>query len=440
MTTTSPLLTDLYELTMAAAYFKEGIRATATFSLYARRHPRRGFFVSSGLEAILAFLEKFQFASQEIAYLRRTGLFSEDFLRHLADLRFQGDVWAMPEGSLFFADEPIIEVSAPLIQAQLLETYLINAAGFSSLIATKAARCVHAARGRGLMDFSLRRDQGADAGLIAARACYLAGFDTTSNVLAGKQFGIPLSGTMAHSFVLAFASEIDAFRAYARSFPQRTVLLIDTYDTLQGARHAVRVAGEMRQRGEALQAVRLDSGDLIDLSRRVRAILDQGGFKGVKILASGGLDEHDLAAILAHEAPIDAFGVGTKIGVSADAPFLDMVYKMVCFDGRPVCKHSPGKATLAGEKQVYRHLDPEGRYREDVIAARREPVPGATPLLQPVMRAGRRLYPPAELEQLRQAFRANFARLPDAFKALTQAPPFPVTLGPGLQAQQPAHP
>jgi nicotinate phosphoribosyltransferase len=431
------LLTDLYELTMAAGYFNEGIQAPATFSLYVRRHPRRGFFVAAGLEEILTFLEGFRFAPEDIAYLRQTALFSEAFLSYLADLRFQGDVWAMPEGSLFFADEPIIEVTAPLIQAQLLETYIINTASLSSLIATKAARCVHAAQGRGLMDFSLRRDQGADAGLAAARASYLAGFDTTSNVLAGKRFGIPISGTMAHSFIQAFDYEIDAFRSYARSFPQRTILLIDTYDTIGGVRHAVQVAREMQQRGESLQAVRLDSGDLIDLSRRVRAILDEGGFEGVRILASGGLDEFGLVALLAQKAPIDAFGVGTKMGVSADAPFLDIVYKMVQFDGRPVCKYSTGKVTLAGEKQVYRRLDPEGRYQEDLLATRQERIPAATPLLHPVMKAGRRLHPASDLNQLRQTFKANFDRLPEAYKALSAAPDFPVRISEHLRALQP---
>ncbi|MBI5896446.1 MAG: nicotinate phosphoribosyltransferase [Desulfobacterales bacterium] len=422
---------------MAAAYFNEGIQAPATFSLYVRRPPRRGFFVAAGLEEILTFLDGFRFAPEELAYLRQTALFSEAFLSYLADLRFQGDVWAMPEGSLFFGDEPIIEVTAPLIQAQLLETWLINAAGLSSLIATKAARCVHAAQGRGLMDFSLRRDQGADAGLAAARASYLAGFDSTSNVLAGKLYGIPVSGTMAHSFIQAFDREIDAFRSYARSFPRRTVLLIDTYDTVAGARQAVQVAREMQPRGESLQAVRLDSGDLVDLSRRVRAILDEAGFGGVKILASGGLDEFDLAALLAQKAPIDAFGVGTKMGVSADAPFLDIVYKMVQFDGRPVCKHSTGKVTLAGEKQVYRRSDPQGCYLEDVLGTRQEQNPAARPLLQPVMRRGRRLHPPSELNQLRQTFKANFARLPETYKVLSAAPDFPVLLSERLRGLQP---
>jgi nicotinate phosphoribosyltransferase len=343
MTPIRPLLTDLYELTMAAAYFNQGIQAPATFSLYVRRHPARGFFVAAGLDEVVTALQEFRFAADDIGYLRRTGFFSDPFLAYLESLRFQGEVWAMPEASLFFPDEPILEVTAPIIQAQLLETWLINAVGLSCLIATKAARCVHAARGRSLMDFSLRRDQGADAGLAAARSSYLAGFDATSNVLAGKLYGIPVAGTMAHSFVQAFEREIDAFRSYARSFPQRTVLLIDTYDTLAGARNAVQVAGEMRERGESLQGVRLDSGDLADLSRRVRAILDEGGCREVKILASGGLDEFDLAALLAQGAPIDAFGVGTRMGVSADAPYLDMVYKLVRYDGRPVCKHSTGK-------------------------------------------------------------------------------------------------
>jgi nicotinate phosphoribosyltransferase len=433
----SALLTDLYELTMAAAYFNTGIDAPATFSLYARRHPLRGFFVAAGLEDILRFLEGFHFQADDIAYLRRTALFSERFLTYLAGLRFEGDVWAMPEGSLFFTNEPILEVTAPIIQAQLLETYLINAAGLASLIATKAARCVHAAQDRRLIDFSLRRTQGADAGLVAARSSYLVGFEATSNVLAGQRFGIPVAGTMAHSFVMAFDNELQAFRAYARLFPQRTILLIDTYDTIAGARNALQVALELKQRGETLHGVRLDSGDLIDLSRRVRHILDEGGFQDVKIFASGGLDEFDLAAILAQKAPIDAFGVGTKMGVSADAPYLDMVYKMVQFDGRPVCKHSTGKATLAGEKQIYRRLYPDGHYHGDVLGARQDRITGTTPLLQPVLRAGRRISPPTDLDHLRQTFKSNFARLPDAYKALANTPDFPVTLSDSLLRQQP---
>ncbi|MDA8141266.1 MAG: nicotinate phosphoribosyltransferase [Desulfobacteraceae bacterium] len=436
MTPISPLLTDLYELTMAAAYFKQGIEAPATFSLYTRRHPLRGYFVAAGLEAILAFVEDLRFGTEDIDYLRNTGLFEEAFLSYLSALRFEGDIWALPEGTIFFADEPILEVTAPIIQSQILETILINAVGLATLIATKAARCVHAAQGRSLIDFSLRRTQGADAGLTVARSSYLAGFDATSNVLAGKQYGIPIAGTMAHSFVMAFEREIDAFRAYARLFPQRTLLLVDTYDTLVGARNAAQVAQEMRIQGHPLVGVRLDSGDLNALSRQVRAILDQADCKEVKIFASGGLDEYTLDQLLRQNAPIDAFGVGTSMGVSADAPYLDMVYKMVQFNGQPVRKRSFGKATLAGEKQIFRCASREGEYVEDVIALRSETMPEGYPLLQPVMRAGHRLHPPADLVELRSLFQQNFKLLAQAYKGLTNPPRYPVGLSRQLMEMQ----
>jgi len=429
----SPLLTDLYELTMAAAYFNEGIEAEATFSLYTRRHAARGYFVAAGLNDALAYLEHLQFDTEEIDYLRRTGRFEDDFLHHLADLRFTGRVRALPEGTLFFADEPIMEITAPVIQAQIIETWLINTVGLATMLATKAARCVHAARGRGLIDFSLRRTQGSSAGLAMARSSYLAGFDGTSNVLAGKMFDIPVSGTMAHSFVLAFEEELEAFRAYARRFPQQTILLIDTYDTIAGAHKAVQIAQEMREQGNRLIGVRLDSGDLNALSRQVRTILDSGQCPDVKIFASGGFDEYTIARSIDQQSAIDAFGVGTKAGVSADAPYLDMVYKMVRFNDQPKRKLSPGKITLAGEKQIFRRKDPHGRYAQDIIALSTEKIEAADPLLQTVMQAGRRTANPADLEELRRAFQDNFQHLPDAYKALEQAPPFPVRVSDRLQ-------
>lgn len=437
MTFPGPLFTDLYELTMAAAYHSSGITGEATFSLFTRPDPRRGFFVSAGIEKALDFLEGFQFEETELAYLRRLDLFSEDFLNDLATLRFTGDVWAMSEGTPFFGNEPILEVTAPIIQGQLIETYLINTIGLASLIATKAARCVHAAKGRGLIDFSLRRTQGVDAGLTAARSTYLAGFDATSNVLAGQKEAIPVSGTMAHSFVLAFANEIDAFRAYAHLFPDQTVLLIDTYDTIQGARHASQVAKEMAGRGNRLKGVRLDSGDMIALSRQVRRIFDDEGLKDVKIFASGGFDEFGVSEAVAENAPIDAFGVGTKIGVSADAPFMDMVYKLTQFDRRPVRKLSESKVTLAGTKQVHRRSSSKtGQYVEDIISLRDEPIADAKPMLDPMMQSGRRLAPPLFLSQIRKAFQERFAALPASFKALDNPAMFPVRVSDGLSELQ----
>lgn len=432
----SPLFTDLYELTMAAGYFANGLAAPATFSLYVRPHPRRGFFLAAGLATVLDQLAAFGFSVDDLAYLDGSSLFTPAFLDYLKDLTFTGDVRAMAEGTLFFPDEPILEVTAPMIQAQLLETYLINTLGLASLLATKAARCVHAAGGRSLIDFSLRRTQGMDAGLVMARSSYLAGFDATSNVLAGKQLGLPVAGTMAHSYVMAFGSEIDAFRAYAHMFPRRTILLIDTYDTLEGARRAALVGKEMQARGEQLLGVRLDSGDLIALAGQVRGILDAAGLQEVKIFASGGYDEYRLAEAVARQAPIDAFGVGTRAGVSADIPYLDMVYKLVRYNGRDVRKTSSGKATLAGPKQVWRLTGEDGRMAEDVLGLMGETRDAGTPLLQPVMRAGRLLDGHPPLGQIRSTFRLNFETLPEPYKRLENPAVYPVRISRGLKAVQ----
>jgi nicotinate phosphoribosyltransferase len=432
----SPLFTDLYELTMAAGYFACNLNSPATFSLYTRAQARRGFFVAAGLEAVLDQLAGFRFAPEDLDYLEHSGLFRSDFLAHLEQLRFNGDVRAMPEGTIFFPYEPLLEVTAPMIQAQLLETYLINTLGLASMLATKAARCVHAAQGHRLIDFSLRRTQGLDAGLNAARSSYLAGFDATSNVLAGKRLGIPVAGTMAHSFVMAFDSEIEAFRAYARLFPERTILLIDTYDTLAGARKAARVAKEMQTQGRRLVGVRLDSGDLTALAAQVRQVLDAEDLKDVKIFASGGMDEYSLADAVAQAAPIDAYGVGTKVGVSADAPYLDMVYKLVHFQGRDVRKLSTGKSTLAGAKQVWRLTDAANRLTEDILSLQDERIEAASGLLQPVMQTGRRLYETPPLEEIRQSFTQNFKQLPDQYKLLEDPAVYPVRLSQALKSIQ----
>jgi nicotinate phosphoribosyltransferase len=431
-----PLFTDLYELTMAAGYFDRRIDVEATFSVFVRDCPRRNFFVAAGLEDVLRELAEFRFGREQIDYLGSLGLFSPRFLSHLERLRFTGAVHALPEGSLFFPEEPILEVTAPIIEAQLIETFLLNTLGFQSMIASKAARCVHAARGRPLIDFSLRRTQGLDAGIKVARSIFIAGFSATSNVLAGKVYGIPVSGTMAHSFISAFEREEDAFSAYAESFPDNSVFLIDTYDTLEGARAAARVGLRMKGQGRALRGVRLDSGDMIDLSRRVRSILDDAGLAGVKIFASSGFDEQKIAGAVAGGARIDAFGVGTKVGVSADAPFLDIVYKMVRFAGRDVRKKSPGKKTLAGEKQVFRKTDRDGRMLEDVIGLRDERIADAVGLLEPVMIDGKPLGPPPPLESIRDRFSRFFATLDDRYKSLDGRVPFPVRISPALAALQ----
>jgi nicotinate phosphoribosyltransferase len=436
-TSISPLFTDLYALTMAAAYWEAGKNGQATFSLYLRPRANRGYYVAAGLEAALAVLERYRFAADDIAYLRQLGLFKPAFLTYLQNLRFDGEVRALSEGTLFFPDEPVMEVTAPLIQAQLLETCLINIVGVHTLTASKAARCVHAAEGRQLIDFALRRTQGGDAGLAAARSTYLTGFDATSNVWAGKRLGIPLAGTMAHSFIQAFAREADAFEAYARVFPEKTVLLIDTYDTLAGARNAVRVARHLASSGKRLIGIRLDSGDTVSLSRQVRRIFDQAGFPDVKIFASGGFDEFEVSEALARGAAIDAFGVGTHVGVSADQPFLDLVYKLVRYDERDVCKQSVGKKTMAGAKQIFRFRDEAGLFVEDIIGCRGEAVPAAEKMLHRVMENGQTCRTLPSLKEIRHRFKSEFAALPGVYKQLHTPPSYPVCFSAGLMDRQP---
>jgi nicotinate phosphoribosyltransferase len=428
------LLTDLYELTMAQAYYEHGKREPATFSLFVRKLPaERGYLVAAGLEDCLRFLEDLRFSQESIDYLRSTRLFTDDFLRHLAGLRFSGEVWAVPEGTIVFAEEPLLEVTAPVIEAQIVETYLLNQMTLQTMLATKASRCLTVARGAALVDFALRRTQGTDAGMKQARVSYMVGFQATSNVLAGKVYGIPVSGTMAHSFVTAYEHEVDAFRAFAESFPDRCILLIDTYDTVEGARLAVQVAKEMEARGQRLLGVRLDSGDLLSLSKQVRAILDKAGLDYVQVFASGGLDEYEIDDLLANGARIDGFGVGTRVGVSGDAPWLDSAYKLVAYAGRPVLKLSPGKRSLPGAKQVYRVYE-NGAMSHDVIALRDEEVEGE-PLLRRVMEGGRVVEPLPDLAALRRRFAQSFSRLPDRFKALRGPPQYEVRLSPRLQRQ-----
>ena len=423
------LFTDLYELTMAASYFRERMHGEATFSLFVRRLPRRrGFLVAAGLDDVLRFLESFEFSEAALGYLRTLGIFEPDFLDFLAGVRFTGSVRAMPEGTVFFAEEPLLEVTAPIIEAQLAETAIINFVHLQTVLASKAVRAVLAARGRAVVDFGLRRTHGIDAGLKAARSAFIAGATMTSNVLAGLYQGIPPAGTMAHSYVTAFASELDAFRAFARAFPGSTTLLIDTFDTVAGARKAVVVAREMEQRGARLAAVRLDSGDLVELSRAVRRIFDDAGLGYVRIFASGGLDEDEIARCLEAGAPIDAFGVGTRMNVSADAPYLDIAYKLVRYGDRDVLKLSPGKATWPGEKQVYRLRGPDGAMVRDVLALRDEPAPdrSAEPLLRTVMVDGRRADPSPSLAANRERCAAQVAALPAPLRRLVTEERYPV--------------
>ena len=423
------LLTDLYQLTMAQSYFQNGMFAPATFSLFIRTYPaNRSYFVAAGLEDVLDYLEGWRFPEESIDYLHSTRIFSSGFLDYLSGLRFTGDVWAVPEGRIFFADEPVLEVTGPVIEAQAVETFIINQINLQSLIATKASRCVWAAKGKALADFSLRRTHGTDAGMKVARASYISGFQSTSNVLAGKMYGIPLSGTMAHSYISSHEQEIDAFRNFVRSFPERSILLIDTYDTIAGAGNAATVGKEMEALGQRLQGVRLDSGDFDSLSRQVRVILDQAGLQYTRIVASGGLDESDIHDLVSGGAPIDVFGVGTRMGVSADAPWSDMAYKLVKYDGRPVLKLSTGKASLPGEKQVFRLRDDKGDFFKDIIALRDERVEGGEPLLCKVMEHGKAIRPLPSLDEIRGRFKEDFGHLDDRFKAL-QGPPSPARTG-----------
>jgi nicotinate phosphoribosyltransferase len=412
------LLTDLYELTMASSYRSRGMNDAATFDLFVRELPaRRSFLVVCGIEQALDYLEEIRFEPEALDYLGSLGMFEEAFLDYLSNFRFSGEVWAMQEGEIAFAREPLLSVTAPLIEAQIVETFLLNCVTFQTMVASKAARVALAAGERRFLDFSLRRDHGADAGLKAARAAYLAGASATSNVLAGSAYGIPVSGTMAHSYVMAFDSELDAFRAFAQDFPDHAVLLIDTFDVEQGARNAVTVASELASAGFVLKGVRIDSGDLGVLSRKVRSILDQAGLTETEILLSGDLDEYRIREMLEAEVPVDAFGVGTQLGTSADSPFLGGVYKLVAEGGEPKVKLSAGKVTLPGRKQVYRTTR-DGLIAGDVIALQDEAPAAGRPLLELVMSDGRRVAPGPSLSQLRERCRASLGELPDDLKEL----------------------
>lgn len=414
------LMTDLYELNMAASYLARGMADTAVFSLFVRRlPPTRGFLVAAGLESCLAFLEEFGFDEDEQAWLAEHD-FSGPALEALAGLRFSGEVRAVPEGRVVFAGEPILEVRAPIAEAQLVETFLLNQVTSQTTLATKAARCRVASDGHiGLVDFSLRRTQGIEAGMAVARLSAMVGFTATSNVEAARRFGLTAAGTMAHSYVEAFPDEASAFLAFAHDRPRSLTFLVDTYDTLAGVRTAIDVIGRLGLREHV--AVRLDSGDLGTLAREARRLLDDAGLGWVRIFASGGLDEHDVARFVREAVPVDAVGIGTRLGVSADAPALDSAYKLVAYGDRPVMKLSAGKLTLPGAKQVFRGAD------GDVIALADEPAPeGTEPLLQVVMRDGRRVGPPDSLAAARSRFEADLAALPQAALDLDQPVAVPV--------------
>ncbi len=378
---TSALLTDFYQLTMLHAYHVHRMHETAVFELFVRRMPAsRNFLLAAGLEQALSYLEQLCFSAEELDWVRREKRLGRAFADYLAQLRFTGDVYAMPEGSVFFPEEPILRVVAPLPEAQLVETRLINLLQFQSMVASKAARSVLVAPGRLLVDFGLRRAHGADAGLLAARASYIAGFSGTATVLAAPEFGIPLYGTMAHSFIQAHADEIDAFAHFAEVYPEGATLLIDTYDTEHAAHKIVRLARNLAHRKVGIGGVRLDSGDLGALATSVRSIFDEAGLTRIRIFASGNLDEYRIAELLKSGAPIDGFGVGTSLVTSSDAPSLDAVYKLQEYAGTPRRKRSPAKATWPGRKQLFRHYGGDGRMQRDVLAAEGDEQPGK-PLL-----------------------------------------------------------
>ncbi|MFZ5523350.1 MAG: nicotinate phosphoribosyltransferase [Pseudomonadota bacterium] len=415
----SALLTDLYQLTMLQGYHDAGMEDVAVFEFFVRKlRPGRGFLMAAGLEQALQFLEGVHFSSEELAWLATTGRFNNGFLASLEALRFTGDVHAMPEGTIFFPNEPILRVTAPIAQAQLVETRLINLLHFQTLIASKAARIVLMAPDKLLVDFGLRRAHGAEAGLLAARASYIAGFTGTATVQAGMQFGIPLFGTMAHSFVQAHDDETAAFEHFALAQPDNVVLLIDTYDTEAAARKLVALAPRLESKGIRIKGVRIDSGNLSDHAHRVRQILDAGGLDHVTIFASGDLDEYVLRDMLAAGAPVDGFGIGTRMDTSSDVPYLDCAYKLEEYAGKPRRKRSEGKQTWPGRKQVYRSYGADGRMASDVVTVEGDAQQGE-PLIMPMMRGGKRLEV-ASLEEIRNHAAANLARLPEPLRQLQE--------------------
>jgi nicotinate phosphoribosyltransferase len=431
---TSPLTTDLYELNMVQAYLDRGEDKEAVFEFFVRRLPeRRGFLLAAGLEDALDYLETIKFSDEEIAWLRGTGRFRDNLIDYLRNFRFTGDVHAILEGTVCFANEPLLRISAPLPQAQLVESRLINILHFQTLIASKAARMVLAAPDKALSDFGLRTSHGAEAGLFSARASYIAGFAGAANVLAGVRYGISVVGTMAHSFVQTHDSEIQAFEDFARARPQGVILLIDTYDTEAGARKVVELYLKLKADGILIRGVRIDSGDLIAMSRKVRRIFDEAGLNDVLILVSGGVNEDVLQTMMKEKAPIDGFGIGVSLDVSTDAPALDCAYKLQEYAGHPRRKRSEGKATWPGRKQVWRSYDADGRMCGDVLSVETDTHPGETVIKQ-IMRAGKRLAPAETLAQIRERAAAELGRLPELLRRLEVGYDYPVKISDALKA------
>ena len=430
---TSPFLTDLYQLTMLQGYFDQGMKGTAVFEFFVRKLPaKRNFLIAAGLEQALAFLETVRFSPEELDWIASHGSFRPGFVRYLEALRFSGDVHAMAEGTVFFPNEPILRVTASIAEAQLVESRLINLLHFETLIASKAARSVLMAPGKLLVDFGFRRAHGAEAGVLAARASYLSGFAGSATVMAAPLFGIPVYGTMAHSFVQAHDDETAAFEHFARSLPENVILLIDTYDTEAAAEKVVRLAPKLMKDGIKIKGVRLDSGDLADHAFKVRRILDGGGLQDTTIFASGSVDEYVLERLMKQNAPIDGFGIGTHMDTSADAPYLDCAYKLVEYAGKARRKRSEGKVLWPGRKQVFRRYDEAGRMHNDILSLEGDQQEGE-PLILPVMEGGRRLTPPEPLQRSRERALAELERLPEPLKSLEAAPIYPVTVAQALK-------
>jgi len=431
---TGPLTTDLYELNMVQAYLDRGEDKEAVFEFFVRRlPPRRGFLLAAGLEDVLTYLETLRFSSSEIDWLKSTGRFRGNLIDYLAGFRFSGDVHAIAEGTICFPNEPLIRITAPLTMAQIVETRLINILHFQTMIASKAARMVLAAPGKLLSDFGLRTAHGAEAGLFSARASYIAGFASAANVLAGERYGIPVVGTMAHSFVQVHDDEITAFENFARARPDGVVLLIDTYDTEAGARKVVQLAPKLKADGIAIRGVRIDSGDLASMARKVRDILDAGGLKDVIILVSGGINEDVLQTMMAARTPIDGFGIGVNLDASIDAPSLDCAYKLQDYAGKPRRKLSEGKATWPGRKQVWRSYGADRRMRGDILSLENDSQAGET-LIAPVMRGGKRLAPAPTLAQIREHATRELGKLPEPLRKLEGGMEYPVEISKALRA------
>jgi len=417
----SVLLTDLYELTMLHGYYHQGMDGRAAFELFLHKRPdNRNFLLAAGLEQALDYLENFNFTEDECRWLEETNRFDREFIESLRNMKFTGDVFALPEGTIFFEKEPLIRIEAPLPQAQIVETRLINLLQFQTMIASKAVRSRIAAPEKLLVDFGLRRAHGAEAGLFAARACYIAGITGTSNVEASRIFNIPMYGTMAHSYIMAHEDETDSFMCFAEAQPDNIILLIDTYDTELAAHKVLKVADMLKARGRVVRAVRLDSGDIAEHARKVRKILDTGNHPEIGIFVSSGLDEYELQRLQTVGAPVDGYGIGTKMLVSADAPYLDCAYKLQEYVNIPRYKHSEGKITLPGRRQVYRQYNDNGILDHDLIGLMDHTHAGK-PLLVKVMEGGRRTDGSEPLDVIRERVVDQLSSLPGDYMSLTES-------------------